>query len=267
MTAIRLLLAGVEGALLTPDEALTPGTEHAVGRLRDANIELAITSGRPPRAMRTLIDTLRITAPVCGFDGGMLVRPDLSLLEQHVLGDRVARAVIASMERHALEVWVYQGDTWLVRRPDATHVTYEEAKVQFAAKLVDRWDNQVHDAVKIAGFSDDTDALARCEADLWAHRAYVSVVRSRPCSVAVTHPRANTGELVRALSRCLGIPRDAVAAIGRAPNDVLMFRECGLAIAMGQAGASVQRLAHFITRSNAAEGFAYAVETWILKML
>ena len=78
-------------------------------------------------------------------------------------------------------------------------------------------------------------------------------------------PAREHGGLVRTLSRRLGIPRDAVAAIGRAPNDVLMFRECGLAIAMGPAGASVQRLAHFITRSNAAEGFAYAVETWILK--
>jgi multiple antibiotic resistance protein len=39
-----------------------------------------------------------------------------------------------------------------------------------------------------------------------------------------------------------------VAAIGHAPNHVLMFRECGLAIAMGQAGAAVQRRARFITR-------------------
>jgi hydroxymethylpyrimidine pyrophosphatase-like HAD family hydrolase len=55
-----------------------------------------------------------------------------------------------------------------------------------------------------------------------------------------------------------------MAAIGHAPKDVLMFRECGVAIAMGQAGAAVQRQAHFITRSNADEGFAHAVETWVL---
>jgi hydroxymethylpyrimidine pyrophosphatase-like HAD family hydrolase len=43
-----------------------------------------------------------------------------------------------------------------------------------------------------------------------------------------------------------------------------MFRECGLAIAMGQSEAAVQRQAHDITRSNDADGFAYAVETWVL---
>ena len=264
MTAIRLLLAEVEGTLLTSSDALTPATRHAVECLRKAHVELAVTSGRPPRALRTLIDTLRLTTPVSGFDGGMLVRPDLSLLEQHVLSDGIARAVIVSMERHGLDVWVYQGDLWLVRHPDVIDVAHEAAAVQLTPEAVDRWDDRVHDAVKIMGLSDDAEAVARCEADLQTHRAYVSVVRARPTALAVTHPAANTGELVRTLSGRLRIAPDAVAAIGHAPTGVLMFRECGLAIAMGQAGAAVQRRARFITRSNDANGFAYAVETWVL---
>ena len=56
----------------------------------------------------------------------------------------------------------------------------------------------------------------------------------------------------------------SIAAIGHAPKDALMFHECGLAIAMGQASAAVQRQACFITRSNDADGFAYAVERWVL---
>ena len=56
-----------------------------------------------------------------------------------------------------------------------------------------------------------------------------------------------------------------IAAIGHAPKDILMFHECGLAIAMGQASAAVQRQVRFITRSNDADGFAYAVATWVLE--
>jgi len=266
VTAIRLLIAEVEGTLLSSDGALTAATRRAVDSLRDADIELAITSAGPPRALRTLIETLGITAPVCGLHGGMLVAPDLSVLEQHVLVDGVARAVIAAMERHGLDVWVWQDDTWLVGRPDATHVAREQATVRFAPDVVDRWNERVHEAVKIAGLGDDLQALARCRADLDAHRAHASLLHSEPRCLIVTHPRANTGELVRTLSRRLGIPPDALAAIGHAPNAVLMFRECDLAIAMGQASAAVQRRARFITRSNDAEGFAYAVRTWVLRM-
>ena len=264
MTAIRLLLAEVEGTLLTSSGALTPATRNAVDSLRNARIELAITSASPPRAMRPLIETLGITAPVCGFDGGMLVRPDLSLLDQHVLPDAIARAVIASMEGHGLDVWVYQGHAWLVRRADTRHVAREEAAAQCSPERVDRWDDRVHEAVMIAGVSDDAQALVCSEAALHPYGPYVSVLRSWPGRVVLTHPRANTGEVVRTLSRRLSISRDAVAAIGHAPKDALMFHECGLAIAMGQASAAVQRQACFITRSNDADGFAYAVETWVL---
>jgi nucleotide-binding universal stress UspA family protein len=44
MTTIRLLLAQVEGTLLTSGDALTIATQEAVDSLRDASIELAITS-------------------------------------------------------------------------------------------------------------------------------------------------------------------------------------------------------------------------------
>ena len=48
------------------------------------------------------------------------------------------------------------------------------------------------------------------------------------------------------------------------PGDALMFRENGLRIAVGHACAALQRRADFITRSNTEDGFAYAVETWVL---
>ena len=121
---IRLLLAAMDSALLTPDGRLTAGAERAVGLLRDGGIELAIIGGQPPRGLRPLIERLAITTPVAALDGARLVRPDLSSLEQHPLDDRVASAVIASMERHGAVVWIYQEDDWLVWRADA-HVAVE----------------------------------------------------------------------------------------------------------------------------------------------
>ena len=50
--AIRLLLADVDGTLVTPDKELTDRAVDAVRRLGDAGILFAITSGRPPGACR-----------------------------------------------------------------------------------------------------------------------------------------------------------------------------------------------------------------------
>jgi hypothetical protein len=48
------------------------------------------------------------------------------------------------------------------------------------------------------------------------------------------------------------------------PNDVLMFAHSGLSIAMGNADREVQRAARRVTTSNDDDGFANAVERFIL---
>jgi hypothetical protein len=48
------------------------------------------------------------------------------------------------------------------------------------------------------------------------------------------------------------------------PNDVLMFRKSGVSIAMGNASPEVQKQARFVTASYNDEGFAKAVERFVL---
>ena len=80
----------------------------------------------------------------------------------------------------------------------------------------------------------------------------------------VTHPDANKGQVVTVLSQALVIPPKQIATIGDMPNDVLMFQKSGVSIAMGNARPEVQQRARFVTTSNEEEGFANAIETFIL---
>jgi HAD superfamily hydrolase (TIGR01484 family) len=82
---ICLLLADVDGTLVTHDKVLTDRAQRAVRRLREAGIRFAITSGRPPKGMAMLIEPLGIETPVAGFNGGLFVRPDLSIIEERTL--------------------------------------------------------------------------------------------------------------------------------------------------------------------------------------
>jgi hydroxymethylpyrimidine pyrophosphatase-like HAD family hydrolase len=49
------------------------------------------------------------------------------------------------------------------------------------------------------------------------------------------------------------------------PNDVLMFRNSGFSIAMGNSSDEVKAKANAATDSNADEGFAKAMEEFILR--
>ena len=69
---------------------------------------------------------------------------------------------------------------------------------------------------------------------------------------------------ITVLSALLAIPTAQIATIGDMPNDVLMFERSGVSIAMVNASAEVQRAATFVTASNVEEGFALAMERYVL---
>jgi Cof subfamily protein (haloacid dehalogenase superfamily) len=262
---ISLVLADVDGTLVTADKVLTPRAQAAVKALHAAGIAFAITSGRPPRGMAMLIDPLALRTPMAGFNGGIFVRPDMTIMEERVLAADVARRALDVILHHRMDAWVYSGQDWLVRDREAPHVAREQWTVKFAPTVIADFNEVLGNAVKIVGVSDDHDLVARCEKDAQdALGTGASAARSQPYYLDVTHPDANKGTVVTTLSRLLSVPISAIATIGDMPNDVLMFRNSGLGIAMGNASPDVQAQADMVTDSYDDEGFAKAIERFVL---
>ncbi|QLE57977.1 Cof-type HAD-IIB family hydrolase [Nostoc sp. TCL26-01] len=276
---ISLLLADVDGTLVTKEKILTDRARAAVQKLHDAGIRFAITSGRPPLGMKTIVEALKLTEPIAAFNGGLFVNPDFSTIEENVLPTAIVREVIQTIAAHHLDVWIYRGKDWFVHERHGSHVDREEWTVKFSPTVVSSYDDLLDNVVKIVGVSDNLDAVAKCETDV--RQAFsphvhcqkgassgggeqVSAARSQPYYLDVTHPRANKGAVVDRLSQLLLIPRQEIATIGDMPNDVPMFERSGLSIAMGNASAEVQQQAQYVTTSYEEEGFANAVEQFIL---
>ena len=262
---IRLFLADVDGTLVTQDKVLTDRAIAAVAKLKQAGILFAITSGRPPRGMSMLIEPLELTTPIAGFNGGVFVRPDMSVIEQRVILDDVTPSVIDVLGTHGMDVWVYRGSDWFIRDPRAPHVAREAWTVKFEPTVVDSFAS-VSDAVaKVVGVSDDYDAVQKAvDAVRDRFGDHVSAARSQPYYADVTNPDANKGGVACYLSQVYDIPAEEIATIGDQPNDVLMFARSGLSIAMGNASPEVQKAARRVTTSNQDEGFANAVDRFIL---
>ena len=266
MSRIRLLVADVDGTLVTRDKRLTAGACQAVARLRAAGVALAITSGRPPRGMAMLVGPLGLTTPVAAFNGGMYVLPDLTtVLQQCTLPLAVAAEAADYLLGAGFDVWAYRGADWFIRDPADPHAAQEEHTVQFPPTVIDDLHGVLDGAVKLVGVSDDHALVARAEAELRRRvGAHASAARSQPYYLDVTHPDANKGMVVRFDARTLEVPLDKVAAIGDMPNDVLMFGIAGTSIAMGNASPEVQRCARYVTASNEEDGFAQAVDAFVL---
>ncbi len=264
---IRLLLADVDGALVTKDKALTEAAKAAVRDLDHAGIAFAITSGRPPRGMSMLIEPLAVRTALAGFNGGVLVNPDLSVIASHTLDPATAKQTLNLILDQGLDAWVYTEQEWLIRDMAAAHVARETWTVKFDARVVASFsDADLAHVVKIVGVSDDLDLVATCEkAAQKTLGEKASAARSQPYYLDVTNPQANKGTVVETLSKRLNISPSQIATMGDMPNDVLMFRKSGFSIAMGNASDEVKAQASAVTDSNENEGFAKAVRRFVLR--
>jgi Cof subfamily protein (haloacid dehalogenase superfamily) len=275
---IRLLLADVDGTLVTREKVLTQRARDAVAKMRSAEIQFAITSGRPPRGMEMLIAPLALTTPIAAFNGGMFVKPDLSVIEQRVLQAEVIEPAMETMQKYGLDTWIYRGTEWFVRQRHGPHVDREEWTVKFPPNVVSSFNGLTNEVAKLVGVSDDLEAVRECETavrEQFAAKVHtrqtnpqretlVSAARSQPYYLDVTHPEANKGYVVTRLSELLDIPIAQIATIGDMPNDIAMFEKSGVSIAMGQAGEEVKSAATYTTSSSEEEGFAKAVEEFVL---
>jgi hydroxymethylpyrimidine pyrophosphatase-like HAD family hydrolase len=130
---------------------------------------------------------------------------------------------------------------------------------------VPTYDGLLNRVVKIVGVSDDHGRVAECETAVQEQfGTHTSAARSQPHYLDVTHPTANKGVVIERMSQYYNIPLAQIATLGDQPNDVLMFQRSGFSIAMGNASVEVQRQATRVTASNEDEGFAKAIEEFIL---
>jgi hypothetical protein len=264
-TKISAVVSDVDGTLVTDDKQLTARARQAVAKLHARGIMFTVISSRPPRGVRMLLDPLEIATPFGCFNGGVIARPDLSVISAQVLPPDVARRAVDMLAAHGAQPWVFAGPDWLLRDCDGPYVGLEERTVCFQPTVVADFGPALDGAAKIVGVSADFELLARCERDVrTALAGQASVVRPQLYYLDITHPLANKGVALSALATLLAVPPAEIAVVGDGANDVAMFERSGLSIAMGNASPQVQAAADVVTDSNREEGFANAIERFIL---
>src|SRR4051812_40353412 len=160
-TPIAAVLADVDGTLVTKQKILTPRTVEAVRRLDERGVLFAITSGRPPRGMRMLVEPLGMHMPMAAFNGGVIMLPDMTVFDERDIPADVTPGVIETCRAHGLYVWIYTATEWYVTDPHAPHAEREKATCRFPPTVVPTYDGYLDHVVKIVGVSDDHDLVAR----------------------------------------------------------------------------------------------------------
>jgi len=262
---VTLVISDVDGTLLDNNKELTSEAPAAVQRLYKAGIRFTIASARPPRMVRELVTKLQVREPLACFNGALFVGPDGDVLQEIQMSSSDAQVVADFIAKQGFDLWVWTDSDWFVSNPNGPHVARHESQMGRKATPLATRDMSQFRVLKLVGVSDNYDAVARAEADLAKSGGpTISGTRSSSYYLDVTDARANKGEVVLRISEMLQIPTKEIATIGDMTTDTFMFRKSGASIAMGNAFDDVKAQAKFVTKSNEENGFAYAMDHYIL---
>lgn len=262
-TAPRYVVLDVDGTLIGPGTGASQVVADAVARAQDAGLRLGFATGRMRLAVEPLWAQLRTVGPHV-LHNGAEVRFEGRTVASWPLESTHLRAIADVISRHDAYAEIYVPDGYLVTDrdaravphwevlgreplgvlPDITQVDTEVLKVTFALFDGDPAGPLV-EALRTAGVG-----AGPAGSPLTPELTYVNA----------THPDADKGQALQAAARTVGIPLEAVAAIGDADNDLPMLELAGTAIAMGQAGQAVVAAAHLVAPDVDHDGAAVALD-------
>ena len=259
---ISLVLSDVDGTLVTPQKEITPAAAQAVHDLRARGIKFAIASSRPARGIAHLAEELQLDTPVSGFNGGRIIGPDGADIATLTIPEEVTCEILKILTGYGISTWVYAGNEWYVKDSEGHRVAHESKTVRHEPLVVDEFPPEaLAAAIKLVGAHPDHDLIAKAERQVAGQFGQrVSATCSQPFYLDITNSKATKGEVVKRLAAYYNIPTAEILTIGDASNDVLMFRESGFSVAMGNAAEAVQVEADMVTAANTEDGFAKAMQ-------
>jgi hypothetical protein len=261
--SIRLVALDVDGTVLTPEGTIAPSTVAAVVAARAGGVHVVLASSRGPVALERIQDALDLRDEwFIGYQGALVAREvggALEVLHESRIDLAAAREVEDRAGAVGLSVGRYIGALWRVR--ELTEAVRREAAITGVRPIVSTpaesdADAPPHKLMVIADGEQERAALAALAAAL---PGTVTATLSHPAYLEVTAAGVDKASGIGPLAGRLGIPLEAIAAVGDGPNDLGLFAAVGHPVAMGQASAEVRAAASWVTSGVAEDGVARAL--------
>ncbi len=265
----RLLVADIDGTLVNSAREITPAVHGAVAEVQAHGVRVCLATGRIWPSARRYVETLGADPPVVLANGGMVydfARDEVWL--RVALPRAQALDVLRILRRHpAVQPHLYVDNRVYVPAMNALTETYQRKdslRAEVVGDLAD-WLSAVPAAapMKILNIGERPalEAVAR-EIDELPYP--INHVFSEYIYLEILPPGVDKGTAVRALAERLGVPREAIVAVGDNLNDLAMIEYAGLGVAMGNAPETLRAAADVVAPSNDDHGLQEVIERFIL---
>lgn len=269
---IKLIAIDLDGTLLANDKTISATNKAALQAAKKQGVKIVLCTGRPLNSVKAHLETLGLTEEgdyAVTFNGGLVQKNDTGEIISKKLMTQEAIAEIYTLStKLEIPVDVVSSDRVYRLQPQPV-----------------AWPSGYDQINKILTFADSS------VADLPIERDYQKIVSAIPAAYLeekmrqIPQPYYDKYNIVRSghnlfefldkevtkarglavLGELLGIQAAEMMALGDEENDLAMLQYVGLGVVMENASDEIKAHGDFITKTNEADGVAYAVEKFVLQ--
>jgi Cof subfamily protein (haloacid dehalogenase superfamily) len=267
----KLLVTDVDGTLVNNNGEISSENQNALNNVRSRGIQIAISTGRPPKSSLNIIKKLPLSNYHIFFDGALVsnYRTGKVAYNQTIDQDLVKQLVFSAREKDIfLELYSKYAcfaaiENWWT---EANRNVYGiDTHIQ---NLDDIWlSEKIMKGVLVIMNADEKDFVndfCRHYAGKLEFREVQSPPYSEVTFINVLSKGVSKGKALEVLAKQLCIKLEEVVAIGDWINDIPLLTTAGLGIAMGNAHDDLKKIADFVTLTAEENGLAMAIKKFLL---
>lgn len=265
---IKLIAVDVDGTLLNSNHELSERNEAALRKAVAQGVEVVLATGKTRNSTMQYIEKLALNAHGIYLQGLAIYDGAGNIRWQQTLDPALARQVITFAEDRGFTLIAYSGMRILARIHNEQMyngmVKYHEPMPEIVGPLQNIVNDMPIHKIMAIGEAAPIKAL-RWQLSLQLGTAARLVQAGVPEMVEILPPNGSKGTALKQLLKDLKIPAENALAIGDAENDIEMIQLAGIGVAMGHAAQNVRDAADYVTGSNDEDGFAQAIEKFVLE--
>ncbi len=256
----RAVFCDMDGTLLNTSHIIPPATARAVRELGESGTPFIAVSARSPVSMYPLLDGIVNSAPMVSYGGALILDKNRSTVQSLEIPSNtvleIKQRIAAS--RPDVSTTVYSFDDWVTDDASDPRIILEMEITRspvIEADFRDVISGGIHKVFCIG------DRIEEVESDLKAAYPALSIAKSSPVFLEITHGDANKANAVHCLCRAMRLSPGECVAFGDNFNDIGMLQAVGCGVAMGNAPDAVKEHADAVTGTNDDEGVRRMLET------
>lgn len=261
---IKLLVTDVDGTLLDNNSELPDFNKKALIECLDRKIEVMLATGKSSSSVFWIIKSLGLKMPQITLNGSVIINKDGQVISFVRMKPEYYHEIIADIRNHGCSPLVALADGRVLydKEYPAFKVFRKINEKIFKVKDIDD-EEYCRSCVDINAPVRETDPL-----DAYLRSKYkgkLQLVRSGEYFFDILDLEASKGNALKQIAQEFGIRKEEIAVFGDSYNDLSMFDQSGLRIAVKNSYEEVLGAADFITDENNNCGLGKAIYKYIFK--